>query len=211
MQQVINFESSAHEQQPIDVRATIQRKIKSLNLWLHQKHNKKNKANICKSQNFFLSLPCQKITSGTDTAESPRHFLYPHFSENNITAPCRVFGNDPGSSACKTLTTRSAVSLCQNLQVMATTVNANRTARRSFSLKEWMNEKSQFYTQICEFPVTRLLAIRINLVALCMILAAAAVEQQPAITAVAAITAAGLVYRINQTDKKQQERKGGKK
>ena len=122
-----------------------------------------------------------------------------------------MFGNDPGSSACKTLTTRSAVSLCQNLQVMATTVNANRTARRSFSLKEWMNEKSQFYTQICEFPVTRLLAIRINLVALCMILAAAAVEQQPAITAVAAITAAGLVYRINQTDKKQQERKGGKK
>ena len=74
-----------------------------------------------------------------------------------------------------------------------------------------MNEKSRFYTQICEFPVTRLLAIQINLVALCTILAAAAVEQQPAITAVAAITAAGLVYRINQTDKKQQERKGGKK
>ena len=107
MQQVINFESSAHEQQPIDVRATIQHKIKSLNLWL--------------------------------------------------------------------------------------------------------DAKSEFYSRICEFSVTRLLAIQINLVALCMILAAAAVEQQPAITAVAAIIAAGLVYRINQTDKKQQERKGGKK
>ena len=90
-------------------------------------------------------------------------------------------------------------------------VTTLRTARRSFSLKEWMNAKSNFYTLTCGFPVTRLLAIRINLVALCMILAAAAVEQQPAITAVAAITAAGLVYRINQTDKKQQERKGGKK
>ena len=74
-----------------------------------------------------------------------------------------------------------------------------------------MNEKSEFYSRIAEFPVTRLLAIRINLLSLCMILAAVAVEQQPAITAVAAITAAGLVYRINQTDKKQQERKGGKK
>ena len=176
MQQVIEFEGAAKEQQSIDVRATIQRKIKSLNLWLHQKQNKKNKANICNVQNFFLSLPCQKITSGTDTAESPRHFLYPHFSENNITAPCRVFGNDPGSSACKTLTTRSAVSLCQNLQVMATTINATRTARRSFSLKEWMNGKSNFYSQIAEFPVTRLLAIRINLLSLCVIVAAIAIE-----------------------------------
>ena len=34
MSQVINFESSVKEQQPIDVRATIQRKIKSVNLWL---------------------------------------------------------------------------------------------------------------------------------------------------------------------------------
>lgn len=107
MQQVIEFESSAKEQQPIDVRATIQRKIKSLNLWL--------------------------------------------------------------------------------------------------------NSKSRFYTQICEFPVIRLLAIRLNLVALCMILAAGTVEQQPLIATFAAICAAGLVYRINQTDKKQQERKGGKK
>lgn len=162
-------------------------------------------------QKTFVSLPCQKIKCGTDAAESPRQFLYLQISESNITAPCRVCGNAPGSPAFETLTTRSAVSLCQKSNAMATTVNANRTARRSLSLKEWMNQKSQFYTQICEFPVTRLLAIRINLVALCMILAAAAVEQQPAITAVAAITAAGLVYRINQTDKKQQERKGGKK
>ena len=107
MQQVIEFESSAKQQQPIDVRATIQRKIKSLNLWL--------------------------------------------------------------------------------------------------------DFKSNFYTQICEFPVTRLLAIRLNLLSLCMILAAAAVEQQPAITAVAALCAAGIVYRINQTDKNHQKRKGGKK
>lgn len=37
MQEVIEFESSAKEQQPIDVRATIQRKIQSINLWLDTK------------------------------------------------------------------------------------------------------------------------------------------------------------------------------
>lgn len=105
----------------------------------------------------------------------------------------------------QTINFESSAQVQQPIDVRAT------IQRKNKSLNHWLNQKSLFYTQICEFPVTRLLAIRINLVALCMILAAAAVEQQPAITAVAAITAAGLVYRINQTDKKQQERKGGKK
>ena len=37
MQQTIHFDNPAEEQQSIDVRATIQRKIKSLNLWLDSK------------------------------------------------------------------------------------------------------------------------------------------------------------------------------
>ena len=90
-------------------------------------------------------------------------------------------------------------------------VTTLRTARRSFSLKEWMNEKSQFYTQICEFPVTRLLAIRLNLLSLCVMIAAVAVEHHPAASVVSALCAAGIVYRINQTDKNHQKRKGGKK
>ena len=206
MQQVIEFESSA-KQQPIDVRATIQRKIKSINLWLHQKHNEKNKANICNFQNFLLSLPCQKFTCGTDAADPCRPFLYPHVPKINTAAPRRVCGNAPESPASKTLTTRSAASLCQNLLVMATTINATRTVQRTFSLKEWMNAKSNFYTHICEFPVTRLLAIRINLLSLCLILAALAIEQQPAIAAISALCAAYLVYRMNKSEKKQ---KGGK-
>lgn len=90
---------------------------------------------------------------------------------------------------------------------MATTINANRAAQRAFTLKEWLNAKSQFYTQICEFPVTRLLAIRLNLVALCLIVAAVAVEQQPVASVVSTLCAAWLVYRVNKTDKEQ---KGGK-
>ncbi len=90
---------------------------------------------------------------------------------------------------------------------MATTINAVRPARRAFTLKEWLNAKSQFYTQICEFPVTRLLAIRLNLVALCLIVAAVAVEQQPVASVVSTLCTAWLVYRVNKTDKEQ---KGGK-
>lgn len=102
MQQVINFEPSAQVQQPIDVRATIQRKIKSLNLWL-------------------------------DT-------------------------------------------------------------------------KSELYSRIAEFSVTRRLVIRINLVSLCLTGAAVAVEQQPLFSTIAIACAGWLVYRLNKSEKE-----GGKK
>ena len=102
MQQVIEFESSAKQQQPIDVRATIQQKIKSLNLWL--------------------------------------------------------------------------------------------------------DSKSEFYSRVCEFSVTCRLVIRVNLVTLCVGLAAIAIEQQPITSVVSTICAGYLVYRIN-----KQEKKGGKK
>nr|DAQ59382.1 MAG TPA: hypothetical protein [Herelleviridae sp.] len=98
MQQVIEFESSAKQQQPIDVRATIQRKIKSLNLWL--------------------------------------------------------------------------------------------------------DSKSEFYSRICEFSVTRRLVIRVNLVSLCVGFAAIAIEQQPITSVVSTLCAGWIVYRINKTDKR---------
>ena len=102
MQQVIEFESSVKEQQPIDVRATIQRKIKSINLWL--------------------------------------------------------------------------------------------------------DSKSEFYSRIVEFPVTRRLVLRVNAVSLCVIVSAAAIEQQPITSVVSTLCAGYLVYRINKSEKK-----GGKK
>ena len=102
MQQVINFEPSAQVQQPIDVRATIQRKIKSLNLWLDQ--------------------------------------------------------------------------------------------------------KSELYSRICEFTVTRRLVIRINLVSLCLTGAAVAVEQQPLFSTIAIACAGWLVYRLNKSEKEGGEK-----
>ena len=103
MQQVIEFESSAKQQQPIDVRATIQQNIKSINLWL--------------------------------------------------------------------------------------------------------DSKSEFYSRICEFSVTRRLVIRVNLVTLCVGLAAIAIEQQPVTSVIATICAGYLVFLMNKSEKKQ---KGGK-
>lgn len=78
--------------------------------------------------------------------------------------------------------------------------------RKIKSLNHWLDAKSEFYSRICEFPVTRLLAIRINLLSLCLILAALAIEQQPITSVVATICAGYLVYRINKSEKK-----GGKK
>lgn len=87
--------------------------------------------------------------------------------------------------------------------------------RRISSLNLWLNQKSNFYTLTCGFPVTRLLAFRVNLVVLCMAVAAVAVEQKPIASVAAALCAAWLVFRVNQTDSRQsrieQEKKGGKK
>ena len=79
--------------------------------------------------------------------------------------------------------------------------------RKIKSLNHWLDAKSEFYSRICEFPVTRLLAIRVNLVFLCMAVAAVAVEQQPLASVAATLSAAWLVYRVNKTDKEQ---KGGR-
>ena len=86
--------------------------------------------------------------------------------------------------------------------------------RKIKSLNLWLDAKSEFYSRICEFSVTRLLAIRINLLSLCVIVAAIAIEQQPITSVVSTICAGYLVYRINKSDKNQQPltdqgRKGG--
>lgn len=86
--------------------------------------------------------------------------------------------------------------------------------RRIKSLNRWLDTKSEFYSRICEFAVTRRLALRINLVSLCLTTAAVAIEQQPVASVVSILCAGYLVYRVNQSDKLQQSltkqgRKGG--
>lgn len=73
-------------------------------------------------------------------------------------------------------------------------------------LNHLLDAKSEFYSRICDFAVTRRLVIRINLVSLCLIVAAVAVEQQPLFSTIAIACAAWLVYRLNKSEKE-----GGKK
>lgn len=86
-----------------------------------------------------------------------------------------------------------------------------RPAWRAFSIKAWTNAKSKsltrwldtpskFYTRLCEFTVTRRLAIYINLVALCVLVGAAAIEQRPLVSIIA--LAVVLAVAINKIEKK---------
>ena len=74
--------------------------------------------------------------------------------------------------------------------------------RKIKSLNLWLDAKSEFYSSICEFSVTRRLVIRVNLVTLCVGLAAIAIEQQPVTSVVSTLCAGWIVYRINKTDKR---------
>ena len=63
--------------------------------------------------------------------------------------------------------------------------------RKLKSLNLWLDSKSEFYSRICEFSVTRRLVIRVNLVTLCVGLAAIAIEQQPITSVVSPSVQAG--------------------
>lgn len=101
-------------------------------------------------------------------------------------------------------------------QVTRPAINVRATIQRKIkSVNLWLDQKSEFYSRIAEFPVTRRLVLRVNAVSLCLILAAIAVEQQPLTAITSALCAGWLAYRINKTDKNSwsltdQEKKGGK-
>ena len=109
---------------------------------------------------------------------------------------------------------------CQNTRNMQQTINFEAQAqtvrpalnvratiqRKIKTLNHWLDQKSEFYSRIAEFSVTRRLVLRVNAVTLCLMLAAIAVEQRPLVAITSALCAGWMVYRINKTDKK-----GGKK
>lgn len=84
-------------------------------------------------------------------------------------------------------------------------LNVGATIRRSVNaINGWLDAKSAVYSRICEFSVTRRMVIRVNLITLCVIVGASAVESSP-LAALTAMACGGyLVYRLNK------EEKGGK-
>lgn len=69
------------------------------------------------------------------------------------------------------------------------------------SLSNWYNGRSEFYSKLCGFEVTRKLATRINLLAVFVMIAVVVAFQQPVVTLTAAACSAWIVYRINVDDK----------
>lgn len=75
--------------------------------------------------------------------------------------------------------------------------------RKIKSINLWLDTKSELYSRIAEFSVTRRLVIRVNLITLCVIITAMAVAQQPLVALVSTLSAGYLVYRLNKKGGKQ--------
>ena len=109
-----------------------------------------------------------------------------------------------GFRQCQTSSIMQQVIECES-SAKQQPIDVRATIQRKIkSLNLWLDAKSEFYSRICEFSVTRRLVIRVNLVSLCVIVAAVAIEQQPITSVISTLCAGYLVYRMN---KKQ---KGGK-
>ena len=69
------------------------------------------------------------------------------------------------------------------------------------SVNKWLDTKSEFYSRIAEFEVTRRVAFRIGFVLpIAMVVAAACAEQAPLVTAAMAVSG-WIVYRLNKSEK----------
>lgn len=69
-------------------------------------------------------------------------------------------------------------------------------------INAWLDGKSEFYSRIAEFTVTRRAAIRIGIVLpLLMVVAAVAVEQAPVVSVLSASVSGWIVYRLNKGEK----------
>lgn len=92
------------------------------------------------------------------------------------------------------------------------TLTINRQAQRAFSLKEWtnvkrtsihlwLNTKSEFYSRLCDFSVTRRTVLYMHLGTICLGVSAFAVVSHPLVAVPAAACAGWLVYRLNDKEK----------
>ena len=79
----------------------------------------------------------------------------------------------------------------QPVDVIATLTAAKQRIDR------WLDQKSEFYSRIGEMTVTRRLALRVNVVTLCIAITALAIEAAPAAAFASLAIASWLTYRYN--------------
>lgn len=69
------------------------------------------------------------------------------------------------------------------------------------SLYNWLDTKSSFYSRLCDLPVTRRLAIRLNLVFLCLFLAVLCVDRLPIVATIAVTYVVYGAFQLNKQTK----------
>lgn len=79
------------------------------------------------------------------------------------------------------------------------------------AINRWLDRKSEFYSRIADFPVTRRTVLRVNLITVCFFVGVAAVEAAPVASLLSAACAAWTVRRLNKSEMKENEtaEKGG--
>ena len=69
-------------------------------------------------------------------------------------------------------------------------------------INQWLDTKSEFYSRIAEFEVTRRVAIRVGIVLpLALVVGAVCVEQAPIVSLAAMSISGWIVYRLNKGEK----------
>lgn len=79
------------------------------------------------------------------------------------------------------------------------------------AISRWLDRKSEFYSRIADFTVTRRTVLRVNLITVCFFVGVAAVEAAPVASLLSAACAAWMVRRLNKSEMKENEtaEKGG--
>ena len=132
----------------------------------------------------------------------------------NLLGPVRVKSSFFSSGMCSRFSVSprpAAPGMLKNDEIMQTNA-IGRSAQRPVDIKAWLtgkaqslsnwyNGRSEFYSKLCGFEVTRKLATRINLLTVFVMIAVVVAFQQPIVTLTAAACSAWIVYRINVDDK----------
>ena len=132
----------------------------------------------------------------------------------NLLGPVRVKSSFVSSGMCSRFSVSprpAAPGMETNDEIMQTNAIGRSAVRaadirrlltgKAQSLSNWYNGRSEFYSKLCGFEVTRKLATRINLLTVFVMIAVVVAFQQPVVTLTAAACSAWIVYRINVDDK----------
>lgn len=77
------------------------------------------------------------------------------------------------------------------------------------AISRWLDRKSEFYSRIAGFAVTRRTVIRVNAVTACVVIGALVVEAAPVASLLSAACAAWMVRRLNKNERKNETAKEG--